>query len=426
MKDKTIKVFFLMVLFIFCSFIPEDYYGTAHAFKPIDLTTLITSGKFKQKVDSFIIIHDVSGSMNDKFKNEPKLFLENELIRRFILTIPDIKLSGILRSFGKFRILGDAETVVLYSSPQFSKTEMIKSFSHIKFGRGISPIDMAISAVNKDAKQLRGKIAVIVFSDGVKEEMNYDSAINNAKELVGRFSSNICIYTVLVGNDKEGENFLRKIANISGCGLFRKGSDIMSAGGMADFVKRIFLKKVERVIPPPPAKKEIPDSDGDGVPDNLDRCPGTPKGVAVDSNGCPLDSDKDGIYDYKDRCLDTPFGASVDEYGCWNIKNVLFDFDKYNIKTEYFALLNDIAEVIKKNPGIKLLIQGHTDSIGTPKYNKKLSVKRALSVKEYLINKGVPSEQLKTIGYGLTRPIATNLTPEGRALNRRVEFAIIR
>ena len=424
MKGKVSNLFIIGVLFIFLFSLSGSGYGKNMDFKPVNLNPLIETGKFRQKVDSFVIIHDASGSMNDKYKMASKLSLENELIRRFILTIPDLKIPGILRSFGKFRILGNPETVRLYESKQFSKKEMIESFSGIKFGRGISPIDMAISAINSDAKELRGRIAVIIFSDGVKEDMNYKSAINKTEEVVKRLHPNICIYTVLIGNDKGGEKFLNKMADISRCGLFKKGSKIMSPDAMAEFVKQIFLERSKIIARP--AAKVILDSDGDGVPDNLDRCPGTPKGVTVDAQGCPLDSDKDGIYDYLDRCPDTPLGAPVDKYGCWNIKNVLFDFDKSEIKPQYYPLLNKIAEVINKNPQIKLLIQGHTDSRGSAEYNQKLSVKRAISVKKYLMERGVSEDRLKTIGYGLTRPIATNLTPEGRALNRRVEFSIIR
>ena len=93
--------------------------------------------------------------------------------------------------------------------------------------------------------------------------------------------------------------------------------------------------------------------------------------------------------------------------------------------SEFFARLDDVVAVLKANPSLKIEIAGNTDSIGTPKYNMALSEKRANSVKAYLLKKGIADNKLSTMGYGLTRPIATNETAEGRALNRRAELTPI-
>ncbi len=77
------------------------------------------------------------------------------------------------------------------------------------------------------------------------------------------------------------------------------------------------------------------DSDGDGVNDSRDECPDTPKGVEVDAAGCPLDSDADGISDYLDRCPGTPQGAMVNEAGCWEIANIYFDNEVHGFKTHF-------------------------------------------------------------------------------------------
>ncbi len=164
------------------------------------------------------------------------------------------------------------------------------------------------------------------------------------------------------------------------------------------------------------------DADGDGVPDYLDKCPGTPKGVKVDAVGCPLDTDKDGVYDYLDKCPGTPMGATVDARGCWVLKGVHFDTDKSDIKPMYYGLLDDVAAIVKGNPGLRVEVQGHTDNVGSAEYNQDLSAKRAQAVMEYLAGKGIDSSRLSYEGYGLTRPSATNDTTEGRSLNRRVEL----
>jgi len=164
------------------------------------------------------------------------------------------------------------------------------------------------------------------------------------------------------------------------------------------------------------------DSDGDGVPDYLDKCPGTPEGVIVDCRGCPLDSDGDGVFDSFDKCPGTPQGALVDEDGCWTIGDTLFDFDKYNIKAEYHSVLDRVVAVFEANPSLKAEIQGHTDNFGTQAYNQVLSNRRANAVVNYLVQGGVDRNRLYPVGYDFSRPRASNETAEGRALNRRVEI----
>jgi OOP family OmpA-OmpF porin len=168
------------------------------------------------------------------------------------------------------------------------------------------------------------------------------------------------------------------------------------------------------------------DSDGDGVPDYKDECPNTPRGVIVDGKGCPLDSDGDGVPDYKDECPGTPKGATVDSRGCWVIKGINFDFDKWDIKSKYYSELNKVVHVLEKNPSLNVEIHGHTDSMGTAQYNQKLSENRAKSVMRYFIEKGIDSSRLSAIGYGESRPVAYNRTDEGRARNRRVELNPLR
>jgi OOP family OmpA-OmpF porin len=170
------------------------------------------------------------------------------------------------------------------------------------------------------------------------------------------------------------------------------------------------------------------DSDGDGVPDYLDKCPKTPKGVAVDSKGCPLDSDGDGVPDYLDKCPGTLKGVPVNVDGCFTLKGLHFDTDKAELKTGlgYFKELDLVADVLIKNPDVKGEVQGHTDNVGSAEYNQNLSERRAASVKEYLVSKGIAAERLEVKGYGLTMPIASNDTKEGRAKNRRVQLREIK
>jgi len=107
------------------------------------------------------------------------------------------------------------------------------------------------------------------------------------------------------------------------------------------------------------------------------------------------------------------------------LNNIFFEFNSYELKNESILELDKVVELLKKNPKVKILISGHTDNIGTQEYNKKLSEKRAESVANYLKSKSIDASRLKTIGYGDSRPLNTNETEEGRAINRRTEITIL-
>jgi len=164
------------------------------------------------------------------------------------------------------------------------------------------------------------------------------------------------------------------------------------------------------------------DSDKDGVADYLDKCPNTPAGVKVDVNGCPLDSDKDGVADYLDKCPNTPKGFKVDKNGCAITYNFQINFDNNSakIKPQYIEKIQKFAEFLKAHPEVKAEIQGYTDNKGNYNYNVALSKRRAKAVYEALIKLGVEKDRLTFVGYGPNNPVASNDTAEGRAKNRRV------
>lgn len=105
--------------------------------------------------------------------------------------------------------------------------------------------------------------------------------------------------------------------------------------------------------------------------------------------------------------------------------DVTFGFNQYELKNEFNELLNTVAEAINMAPELNVEVVGHTDNVGTAKYNYKLSEKRAKTVADYLISNGVKKDRLVVKGVGFDEPIATNDTEEGRAQNRRVEINII-
>lgn len=179
-----------------------------------------------------------------------------------------------------------------------------------------------------------------------------------------------------------------------------------------------------------------PDSDGDGVPDATDRCP-KEKGTE-ENQGCPpaRDSDGDSVPDATDRCPNEP-GVS-ERQGCPEPasppvkeeplsladRELVFPVGVSAIQGDGARTLDEIAELLKSRPDVSLRIEGHTDNTGPEQLNQTLSQERAQTVRNSLIQRGVAGSRLEARGYGPSRPVASNDTPEGRSKNRRVEFIV--
>ncbi len=118
--------------------------------------------------------------------------------------------------------------------------------------------------------------------------------------------------------------------------------------------------------------------------------------------------------------------TAIDRGTAFTLRNIFFDFDKWDLKPESLPEINRLVELMNEYPSVRVEIGAHTDSRGSDSYNQELSAKRAQSVVDYLVSRGISRQRLEARGYGESKPIATNDTDEGRALNRRVEFKLIR
>ncbi len=227
-------------------------------------------------------------------------------------------------------------------------------------------------------------------------------------------------------------------------------------------------------VPDSPAEGPVPgcegfsDSDGDGVPDDRDKCPNTPKGVAVDADGCPvdgdsdgdgvpndrdrcpdtvkncpvdehgcaIDSDGDGVPDCIDKCLDSPRGVKVDKRGCEIVEDLVltgiggpnFAFDSAALTDKAKSWLDErignYKRAVQKDRIAEIRVIGHTDSRGDEQYNLVLSERRANAVARHLVDNGIPARLIVVEGKGESQPVASNNTEEGRARNRRVEIDV--
>lgn len=182
-----------------------------------------------------------------------------------------------------------------------------------------------------------------------------------------------------------------------------------------------------------------PDRDGDSIIDPKDACPDTP-GAPSDNpalNGCP-DRDGDGIFDKDDACPDVVGVPSEDpeKHGCPLARveedqivisqRIEFEFDSAKLVPSSTPVLEAVLEIMQEHPEIEsVLVEGHTDNVGKPEYNKKLSRERAKTVVDWLVDHGIHRDRLQWAGRGQEEPIASNEDEVGRQKNRRVEFHIL-
>ena len=189
------------------------------------------------------------------------------------------------------------------------------------------------------------------------------------------------------------------------------------------------------------------DTDSDGVADDKDACPKEPedKDGFEDDNGCPdPDNDGDGILDATDKCPNEAETKNEfqDADGCPDVApkktiikvtterleikdKIQFAFNSDIIDPVSYPLLDDVYKVLQEHPEQKLVhVEGHSSDEGTDAYNLDLSTRRAQSVMRYLVKKGVDAGRLDAQGFGESKPVTSDTSPTGRALNRRVEFRI--
>jgi OOP family OmpA-OmpF porin len=387
------------------------------------------------KVDNLLVISDVSRSMHDG----NKIGAEKALLTSFNQGIPKGLKNSAMRNFGRSAYY---HTELVQSLQKYERKTLAKLIGQLKAGCGNTPLAAALNKAGSDLEESKGNIGILIVSDGENISRDPIEPTLALKEIYGK---RLCIYTVHVGESAAGRALMKEIADYSECGMAASAGELASKGGMKAFITKMFyagggpldtdrdgvLDQSDKCPDTPSGvkvdKNGCPlDSDGDGVYDYKDKCPDTPKEAKVDSDGCPLDSDGDGVYDYKDKCPDTPKGAPVNAAGCWSLRGINFDSNKADIKPQYYDFLNENVAVLQKNPTIKIKIMGHTDSIGSDEYNQALSERRAKAIEDYFISKGVDPNRIFSQGFGESKPVASNDTPEGRSKNRRIEIGVTR
>ncbi|MBI5557653.1 MAG: OmpA family protein [Deltaproteobacteria bacterium] len=346
--------------------------GCAKQAAELPFTASDLSGKlghgYRQKVDNALIILDASSSMYDLEAGQQKYIRAKNVVLHMNGTLPPMKLMAGLRVFGPTGEGNSEDSRLVYGISQHNTADLAAAIKAVTVG-GLTPLAKPLYQSADDLQNSKGNIAVIIVSDGLGTDGK--SPVPPAENLKKAFGDKICIYTILIGSSAEGKKVLEEIAAAGQCGFATTERNLATSEGMADFVEQVFFEK--EPVAAKPAPIQVPEKD---------------KTVTI------------------------------------NLK-VLFDFDKDEVLPREQDELDEFAAYMKENPQTTAVLEGHTDNFGSEAYNERLSLRRAKSVKKYLVKKfNIDSTRLITKGYGFSRPIASNKTEQGRQENRRVVAVI--
>ena len=282
---------------------------------------------YVEKVDQFMIIADGSMTMADRSHRTQKMQIQTALLASMNRTVPDLAYEGGLRAFGKGACAPAGKTTLIRQVSDYGTTQYSGALDSFGCIGGTSPLNKAIDAAGGDL-DMGKRTAVVVITDGLNMNNKEIKATEQLKEALG---DNLDVYAIQLGDSKKGRKLLDRVVAAGGDGYVVAAHDLTSSDAMTKFVVDAFLWPDDDAdgvpnhldkCPDTPRGVEVDDggcpidSDGDGVPDYLDKCPGTPRGTKVNADGCPIDSDGDGVPDSMDKCPGTPAGVQVDSVGC--------------------------------------------------------------------------------------------------------------
>jgi OOP family OmpA-OmpF porin len=288
----------------------------------------LDADRYVRKVDQFVIIFDGSMSMADRIHSQRKLGVAGDFLAAANQTLPDLDFEGGLRAFGRGLCGSTGKTLSVVELSDYIPSAYGDGVARVQCPGGTSPLNLALDAAGTDLATTDVPTAIIIVSDGLHQGAKEITAATNLKSA---FGDDLTVYAVQIGDSKKGSKLLDQVVAAGGEGYVKKAHELTSAEALTEWVVDVFLYPDDDGDGVPNHLDECPDtpkgvqvdakgcpidSDGDGVPDYLDKCPGTPSGVQVDATGCPIDSDGDGVPDYLDKCPDTPTGMAVDANGC--------------------------------------------------------------------------------------------------------------
>ncbi len=343
------------------------FHGPVVAFSSQNETAIgIQGGKevyLVKKAENFIILYDRSGSMGDTYQGTvmTELAAERKILVEKNATLPDMNWMAGIYSFTPGH--GFDNLTAYYPMQPYDKKLFSRTISKMpRDPKGATMLQQGLNKLDSVLASLTGRTVIFLFTDG---QYTPSDTLPSPSALARRISAghDSCFAVIDTGSESKGAKEIAAIASVNDCSYLIPFATLL---GNPEWMTNALFKVVEKE-------------------------PVKPQEMIVAHE--------------------------------W--QNILFDFDKSDVKAEYYAILAEVGALMRNNPQSKVILVGHTDNIGTREYNLKLSHRRAASVRNYLVEKeSIDASRITLSGFGFDDPVSTNDTPEGRALNRRVQGVI--
>jgi len=328
---------------------------------------LAASAEMIKKVDNFILFLDQSGSMTHESQaalGQNKLDHAKATIARLDQVIPELGYTGSGAVFAPYKVVAEPTPYMIGTLDQDFAAAAPGFNQMTTLGDGLTDLGPLVGGQS-------GKTALIIFTDG--DSNSGSDAVASAQSLYAANADKLCIHVVSYADTANGEKIIAAIRAISGCSVATDAAALNDDAALAQFAKDVLYEDAK---PAPVIKKPAP-------------------------------------------VIKKPAPVIKKEVITFNL---LFDFDKADIKDEMIPMLEQAKMILDDESDSVFTVAGHTDASGPEAYNQGLSERRAAAVKAWLVNNGVAANRLNTAGYGETQPKYDNTTDEGRRLNRRVEL----
>ncbi|MEW6263811.1 MAG: OmpA family protein [Thermodesulfobacteriota bacterium] len=331
-------------------------------------------------------------AINDAVPERPSLAALRELALEPLDKTADYLAALRERASNLGRLNPADHTRLAWGVLAYDRSGLDKAMDRLRSGDGPAPLVWALAAAETDLEAMKGRKTLIIVSD-FNQPWAAEDPVAKAGRLKARYGENLCLSVLYLEADAAGVKLAEDLAQAGGCGRAHDGCRALADKSS---LESLFQESGLESVAGRPASS-CPDADADGVCDDLDLCPHTPR------------------------------GALVDDHGCWVAAlGPFFDFNQDTVRPEFLPGIKWAADVILENPGLVVEVAGHTDSLGGEAYNRNLGRRRGETVRSWLIRHGVNPSRLTVRSYGESRPAADNATEQGRARNRRVELHVIK
>lgn len=323
----------------------------------------VDTSAYAQKADAFVVLLDTSGSMDDDNQGRPKIQAAEDLVASFNSAVPPLDFKAALVIFGRGAgtCMGYGAADTIYGLKSYQSEDFARALGSIECAASTTPIADAIDKTTQLLAEETGSTAVIIVSDFKwNDPASVEAAVSQLKAQHG---DKVCLHTVKVGDDPTGDAVIANITDAAGCDSAVAAGDIASGTAMSAYAANTLMTPIQQEL----------------------------------------------------------------QYEKHTVSAVaLFDFNKAVLKEQGKAELQKLGADIRAQ-GMSvgdIDVIGHTDSVGSDRYNQALSVRRAMAVRDYLVSEGIDAGIIDAMGKGESDPVASNDTDAGRAQNRRVEIHV--